>query len=280
MHDRVAWATRRKRSRRRHSGKLPANNRFDEVRLGRGPRINGRRDPAVTENGRAIGDLHHLVDIVRNEDDARAFGDDGAHELEEAVDVAPWKKRGRLVHPQKACSYAAFLVHLRDRADDGEQRPLDGRDVRDARLRVESDGVSGKKPPRGAPLRNPVDRPGVALREPPEQEVLEHCQTRDQSQMLVHEADAILSEFAGREGQRNICAANLQTASRVRRVKPRQNFNERRLATTVLTKKAMHLTRSDLERSLIESLLAPEGLAQVPKPKRRVGRRRRANRSY
>jgi hypothetical protein len=96
----------------------------------------------------------------------------------------------------------------------------------------------------------------------------------------VHEADAILSEFAGREGQRNICAANLQTASRVRRVKPRQNFNECRLATTVLTKKAMHLPRSDLERSLIESLLAPEGLAQVPKPKRRVGRRRRANHSY
>ncbi len=31
------------------------------------------------QNGRAIGDFHHLVDIVRNEDDACAFSDDGAH---------------------------------------------------------------------------------------------------------------------------------------------------------------------------------------------------------
>jgi hypothetical protein len=53
--------------------------------------------------------------------------------------------------------------------------------------------------------------------------------------MLVHEAYAIFSELARRERQRNICAANLQAASWVRRVKPRQNLDQRRLARTILT---------------------------------------------
>ena len=98
--------------------------------------------------------------------------------------------------------------------------------------------------------------------------------------MLVHEADAIFPEPARRERQRNICAADLQAASRVRRVKPRENLYQRRLARTVLAEEAVDLAGSDFKRSLIEGLLAPEGLAQVPKPKRRDAGRRRASRSY
>jgi hypothetical protein len=63
-------------------------------------------------------------------------------------------------------------------------------------------------------------------------------------------------------------------------VKPGQNLDQRRLAGTVLAEKAMHLAGSDFKRSPIEGLLAPEGLAQVPKPKRRDAGRRRASRSY
>jgi len=201
-------------------------------------------------------------------------------ELEEAVDVTLRKKRGRLVQHQKACSHSACLVHLRNRADNGEQRAFDGRDVGDARVRIDINIVARKERSCGAPLRAPVHRPGLALREPPEQEVLERCQTRDQPEMLVHEAHAALPEFARRERQRNVGAADLQTASWVWRMEPRQNLNERRLARTVLAEKAVHLARRDFERSLVEGLLAPKGLAQVPEPKRRNGRRARASHSY
>jgi hypothetical protein len=86
--------------------------------------------------------------------------------------------------------------------------------------------------------------------------------------MLVHEAHSVLPERAWRERQRNLSAANLKVAPRIRRVKARQDLDQRRLPRTVLAEKAMHLAGSDFERSPIEGLLAPEGLAQVPKPKR------------
>ena len=70
------------------------------------------------------------------------LADDGAHEPEQPVDVALGQKRRRLVQHQKAAARSAFLVHLRHRADDGEQRALDGRDVGDARVRIEIDVVA------------------------------------------------------------------------------------------------------------------------------------------
>src|ERR1700722_16062059 len=98
--------------------------------------------------------------------------------------------------------------------------------------------------------------------------------------MLVHEAHAILPEFARRERQRNLGAANLQAASGARRVKVGQNFYKSLLTRTVLTGKAMHFAWRDFERSLVEGLLAPEGFAQVPEPKRSNDRRRRASHPY
>jgi hypothetical protein len=98
--------------------------------------------------------------------------------------------------------------------------------------------------------------------------------------MLVHEAHAVLAEFARRERQRNLCAADLEAASRVGRVKTGENLDERRLAATVLAQKAVDFAWSDFKRRVVEGLLAPEGLAQVPKPKRRYGRRRRGADAY
>jgi hypothetical protein len=42
----------------------------------------------------------------------------------------------------------------------------------------------------------------------------------------------------------------------------------------------MHLAWRDFERSLVEGLLAPEGFAQVPEPKRWNDCRRRASHAY
>ena len=101
VHDGVARTARRERSGGVMARKLAADDRLDEIGFGGGARVDRRRDLAVPQNGRAIGDLHHLVDVMRNEDDACAFGDDRAHQLEQAVDVALRKKRRRLVQHQR-----------------------------------------------------------------------------------------------------------------------------------------------------------------------------------
>jgi hypothetical protein len=98
--------------------------------------------------------------------------------------------------------------------------------------------------------------------------------------MLMHEAHAVLPEFARRERQRNLRAADLEAASGVRRVKAGEDLDERRLAAAVLAQKAVDFAWSDFKRRVIEGLLAPEGLAEVPKPKRRDGRRRRGGHAY
>ena len=63
--------------------------------------------------------------------------------------------------------------------------------------------------------------------------------------MLVNEAHAGLPEFAPRERQRNVRAANLEAASPVRRVEPGENLDVRRLAATVLAQKAVEFAPRD-----------------------------------
>ena len=98
--------------------------------------------------------------------------------------------------------------------------------------------------------------------------------------MLVHEADTIFSELARREGKCNLCAADLQAAPRVRRVKAGENLDQRRFARAVLAEEAVDFAWSNFKRRVVEGFLAPEGLAQVPKPKRRDGLRWRAGHAY
>jgi hypothetical protein len=77
----------------------------------------------------------------------------------------------------------------------------------------------------------------------------------------VHKACSLLSERARRQRQGDVGPADLQAAPRIWGVEPRQNLDERRLARTVLAEKTVHLALSDHERSIVEGLLAPEGLA-------------------
>jgi hypothetical protein len=85
----------------------------------------------------------------------------------------------------------------------------------------------------------------------------------------MHEAHPMFSERPRRERQSDIGPLDPQTAPGVGWVEPREDLDKCRLPATVLTEEAVDLTLSDLERSSIESLLASEGLAQVPEPKRR-----------
>ena len=58
-------------------------------------------DPPVAEHRDAIGDGAHLVDVVRDEDDARPFRDDAADEREQRLDVGRRQERRRLVEDEE-----------------------------------------------------------------------------------------------------------------------------------------------------------------------------------
>ena len=49
-------------------------------------------DAAVAQHGDPVGDLDHLVDVVRDEDDARALGHEVAHQAEQLLTSSAGRK--------------------------------------------------------------------------------------------------------------------------------------------------------------------------------------------
>ena len=57
---------------------------------------------AVTEHGRAVADLVHLLEMVRDVEDRHAARLDAAHALEQPLDRVRLERRRRLVEDQEA----------------------------------------------------------------------------------------------------------------------------------------------------------------------------------
>ena len=72
--------------------------RLDQRRLGLGRRRRRLHQPAVPKNRDGVGELEHLLEEVRDEDDRRARGRERAHDLVEMARLARVERRGRLVH--------------------------------------------------------------------------------------------------------------------------------------------------------------------------------------
>jgi hypothetical protein len=114
-----------------------------------------------------------------------------------------------------------------------------------------------------AAFGGPVDRPGLPIGETPYEQILQDREARDQPQMLMHEAHAVLAEGPGGQRQRHIDPADGEPTAGVGRVEARQNLDQRRLARAVLPEQAVDLALPDLEHDVIECLLAAEGLAEA-----------------
>ena len=136
-----------------------ADDHLDDLRMGRVAPRELAGPFAVAQHGDAIGDLHHLVDVVRDEDDARTGRRDRAHQREELLDAACGQEGRRLVEqhetgtPGLGARELDFLVG----ADDGQQRALYRGDLVDALVRIEVEAEARKGAPRGRFLFAPVD---------------------------------------------------------------------------------------------------------------------------
>ena len=140
--------------------------------------------PAAPQHGDAVGDRHHLVQLVRDEDDRPALCRHLAQRLEERVRLLGREHRGRLVEDQDP----RVLV---ERLEDLDALALADRELPDPRMRVDRQAVA-----LGELADLPLDRSRVddemaadAARVA-EDDVLGDREALDQAELLVHHADA------------------------------------------------------------------------------------------
>ncbi len=79
---------------------LAADHQRREVAGRRGLGVRRPDHPPAAQDGDAVGDRQHLAQLVGDEDDRLALVDQGAHDLEELVDLGRRQHRGGLVEDQ------------------------------------------------------------------------------------------------------------------------------------------------------------------------------------
>ena len=149
------------------------------ARLGGDDRADER---AVAQHGDAVGDLAHLVEVVRDEEDASRRP---PPRRGRARTAARSPSRGRNTVGSSSTSRpwpTPTRADLLDRADDRQQRPLDRLQVADDRRRVDPHAVALERLARPRPLAPPGDAEARARGgDLGHAQVLEHAQRLDRA---------------------------------------------------------------------------------------------------
>ena len=192
--------------------------------------------------GDPVGDLEHLVELVRDEDDRLPLRLERSDDLEELLRLLRREHCGRLVEHED-------LGTAVERLQDLDALLLADRDPVDARVGVDGEPVA---------LRQLVDAPvGGAVVEQHactsrlggEHDVLGDGHHRDEHEMLVHHADPVLDRGL-RRAQVDRLAAE-QDATLVGRVEPVEDVHQSRLPGPVLAEQRVHLTREKVEVDVV-----------------------------
>ena len=149
----------------------------------RGGVVDVAGDAAVAQHHAAMGQRAHLVELVRDEDDAEPLRGHGPQRREQAVDLGRRQHRGRLVEDQEPRAAKQRLDDLQPLllADRQRRRPA-GRDRASGRIR-------GSMSLEAAPARR-RGRAGRPCRAMPTSRLSSTRQPRREMEMLVHHADA------------------------------------------------------------------------------------------
>ena len=142
----------------------------------------GQHVPAVAQHGDAVGQLHHLVDAVRDVDDRDAVGGELADDREQPPAFARRQRRGRLVHDQDASLD-------RQRLGDLDELLLADPERSDAGIRVELDAEPVEQRPCPRWRAAIDDQPGDQ-RLAAEKDVVRDAELGDEVELLVDDGDA------------------------------------------------------------------------------------------
>ena len=259
LEHRRAGVRRRLRDLEQH---LAADHQLGQAALGRAGGGDGRDLGAAAQHRHAVGDLQHLVQLVRDQDDGGAALAQLAQHVEQLERLLRRQHRGRLVQHQQP------RVAVQRLQDLGALLHADA-DVLHPRRRVDRQLV-----PDGQLLHAPLGLGHVeerALRRLGRQhDVLGHGHDRDQHEVLVHHADAGADGVGAR---REVLHLSLEDdLALVGPVQPVQAVHQRRLARAVLAEQGVHLARPHVEIDAVVGDEVAEALGDAPELEHRGAR--------
>src|SRR5262249_28599110 len=117
----------------------PADDHLHDAILGHVARLEGTGDPPIAEHRRAVRDLQHLIDIMRDENYAGTVAHDIADEHEQLLDIACRQKRCGLIELQQSRAVRMWprTLQLIEGTYDCEQCTLHRRETRNGVSRID-----------------------------------------------------------------------------------------------------------------------------------------------
>ena len=186
---------------------------------------------AAPQHGDPVGDLEHLAELVRDEDDGGAVGGQLADDPEQLLGLL-------------GCQHGGGLV------EDEDLDPLllaDG-DLLDLLVGVDREAVALAELADALPGRRVVEQEPVA-RLCREHDVLGDCHHGDEHEVLVHHADAPLDRvLRGSERDRRTADPDLAPVGPGEAV---EDVHQRRLAGAVLAEQRVHLAPAQVEIDVV-----------------------------
>ena len=169
----------------------PPDHHADELLLTDRRGLNGAHPLPVLEDRDAVGDAQHLVEAVGHVDDGPAVLAEGPQDGEEALQLLVGQDRRRLVEDDHAGSAPQGLGDL-------HHLPLRDAQAVHAQMGVDALEVQRRQALAGLPMcRRPVHDARGQRGQLPEQQVLRHAQLRDEAELLVDGADALVTGVVG-----------------------------------------------------------------------------------
>ena len=221
---------------------LAPDHQLRQAGLGRALARDGVDLLAAAEDADPVGDLEHLVQLVRDEDDRHPAGLQVAEDLEQLERLLRREDGGRLVEDQD--------VRLAvERLQDLHPLLLADRDVGDQRvgvdLELELRGELADALVRGAVVEHD---PGVR-RLVREHDVLRDRHDRDEHEVLVHHPDPAVDRVLRRLEDDGLAVH--EDLALVGPVEPVEDVHQRRLAGAVLAEQRVHLARPQVEVDVV-----------------------------
>ena len=221
------------------------------------------------ENRDPIGELEHLADLVRDEDEAAAVVDHLAEDGEQIVDLLRREHRGRFVEDEQR------RVPV-ERLDDLHPLALADRKLPDHSVGVDDEPVALGQlaDPRGDGTEV-GERP--ARRAEPERDVLGDRERVHEHEVLVDHPDPVRDRVCGRgDADRPPVQPDLALVGLVEAV---EHSHQRALAGPVLTEQRVHLARLDVEVDAVVGDHAGKPLRDAPHLEQQGGSIRSGSRS-
>ncbi len=177
-----------------------------------------------------MGDGQGSVQVVRDEEDARARRRDVPDEREQIVALVPGQVGRRLIEHEQAAAVAGVCRQPLHGPGDGDLRALHGSQVGDSGRWINRDPKAPEDCLRPASLGWPGDEPAPGCGEVSQPQVLGHAQGGDQPEVLVDEAHAKLGRPRGLQRKRDRFPGDLERATGVRDVVASEHLHQRGFA--------------------------------------------------